>query len=328
MNVTKTILALLICSSGMAQVLIPSAETAFELNHNFNPEIIRSKGIKKITYEIIDKKDFEVPVDKSLTEVYEFNADGQLSRYYYTTIVKTIQKEVKIRVGRTWQSTLQNEYLYDTVSTSYFYQNKNLVLKRFHDGANYYESRYYSYDAQNRLTKERRYKETNNSPDRSVFILGNQVLLSEDSFQYQTYASGQTKCIFLNNENRPYKESISNYDNAGRKLNEDETYIAAAWIRQQRWFEYKEGKLAEARFKGNAHHDIVLKTVYEYDEFKELYNEKKYRNDILLREISYVRDRNNGLLNSFIIRDPNNQSLRIVKLKYDFGSLSRIGTRG
>lgn len=328
MNVTKTILALLICSSGMAQVLIPSAETAFELNHNFNPEIIRSKGIKKITYEIIDKKDFEVPVDKSLTEVYEFNTDGQLSRYYYTTIVKTIQKEVKIRVGRTWQSTLQNEYLYDTVSTSYFYQNKNLVLKRFHDGANYYESRYYSYDAQNRLTKERRYKETNNSPDRSVFILGNQVLLSEDSFQYQTYASGQTKCIFLNNENRPYKESISNYDNAGRKLNEDETYIAAAWIRQQRWFEYKEGKLAEARFKGNAHHDIVLKTVYEYDEFKELYNEKKYRNDILLREISYVRDRNNGLLNSFIIRDPNNQSLRIVKLKYDFGSLSRIGTRG
>jgi hypothetical protein len=59
-----------------------------------------------------------------------------------------------------------------------------------------------------------------------------------------------------------------------------------------------------------------------------LYNEKKYRNDILLREISYVRDRNNGLLNSFIIRDPNNQSLRIVKLKYDFGSLTKLGSRG
>ncbi len=328
MKWTNTILAFFFCSAGIAQVLIPSAETAFELNHNFNPEIIKSKGIKKITYEIIDKKDFEVPVDKSLTEVYEFNSDGQLSRYYYTTIVKTIQKEVKIRVGRTWQTTLQNDYLYDTISTSYFYQNKNLVLKRFHDGANYYESRYYSYDSKNRLTKERRYKETNNSPDRSVFILGNQVLLSEDSFQYQTYASGQTKCIFLNNENRPYKESISNYDSSGRKLNEDETYIAAAWIRQQRWFEYKEGRLAEARFKGNAHHDIVLKTVYEYDEYKELYNEKKYRNDVLLREISYVRDRNNGLLNSFIIRDPSNQSLRIVKLKYDFGSLTKLGSRG
>lgn len=328
MNCIKTILAFFIFCSGKAQVLIPSAETAFELNHNFNPEVIKSKGIKKITYEIIDKKDFEVPVDKSLTEVYEFNSDGQLSRYYYTTIVKTLQKEVKSRVGRTWQTTLQNEYLYDTVSTSYFYQNKNLVLKRFHDGVNYYESRYYSYDVQNRLTKEKRYKETNNSPDRSVFILGNQVLLSEDSFQYQTYASGQTKCIFLNNENRPYKESISNYDSAGRKLNEDETYIAAAWIRQQRWFEYKEGCLVEARFKGNAHHDIVLKTVYEYDEFKELYNEKKYRNEILLREISYVRDRNNGLLNSFIIRDPSNQSLRIVKLKYDFGSVTKLGGRG
>lgn len=311
-------------------MLVPTAETAFELNHNFNSTLIREKGIRKITYEIIDKKDFEVPVDKSLTEVYEFNADGLLSRYYYTTIVKSIQKEVRTRQGRQgWTSHLVNEYLYDTVSTNYFYQKNNLVLKRYHDGANYYESRYYSYDSLNRLTKEKRYKETNNSSDRSLFILGNQVLLSVDSFQYISYPSGQTKCIFLNNENRPYKECIINYDKQGRKTDMDETYTAAGWIQQRHWFSYKDdGKLQEARFKGNAHHDIILKTVYDYDEYNELYNEKKYRNEVLLREVSYVRDRNNGLLNSFIIRDPNNKSLRIVKLRYDFGSISRAGARG
>ncbi len=331
-NKLKWYNALLFCFLSVslnAQVLIPTPETAFELNHNFNPELIRNKGIRKITYEIIDKKDFEVPVDKSLTEVYEFNSDGLLSRYYYTTIVKSIQKEVLRRQGRnSWEKTYHTEYFYDTVSTSYFYQNKNLVLKRYHDGANYYESRYYNYDDKNRLTKEKRYKETNNSSDKSLFILGNQVLLSEDSFQYIRYASGQSKCVFLNNENRPYKESISNYDSLGRKISVDETYTAAAWIRQQSWFEYKNGKLSQARFKGNAHHDIILKTIYSYDEYNELYNEMRYRNDLLLREISYVRDRDNGLLNSFIIRDPNNHSLRIVKLKYDFGSISKLNSKG
>ncbi|HQQ93143.1 MAG TPA: hypothetical protein PLQ93_01205 [Bacteroidia bacterium] len=313
-----------------AQVLVPTAATAFELQHNFNPEVIRSKNIRKITYEILDKKDFEVPVDKSLTEVYEFNADGLLSRYYYTTIVKTVQKEVMLRTKRnTWEKTLQSEYLYDTISTSYFYRQGNLVLKRYHDGARYYESRYYNYDSAGHLTREKRYKEINNSPDPSVFILGNQVLLSEDSFQYIKYPSGQLKCIFLNNEFRPYKECITNYDSSGHPLDMDETYTAASWIRQQHWFIYRpDGKLQEARFKGNAHHDIVLRTVYEYDEYNELYNEKKYRNEVLLREISYVRDRNNGLLNSFIIRDPSNQSLRIIKLRYDFGSLSRASNKG
>lgn len=328
MNSLKYIALLLCCTSGMAQVLLPSPETAFELNHNFNAEVIRTKGIRKITYEILDKKDFEVPVDKSLTEVYEFNAEGLLSRYYYTTIVKTIQKEVRVRQGRQgWSTSMVNEYLYDTISTTFFYRNNDLVLKRYHDGANYYESRYYSYDSLHRLTKEKRYKETNNGPDRSVFILGNQLLISEDSFQYIKYPSGQLKCIYLNSENRPYKECIINYDSLGRKKDMDETYTAAAWIRQQHWFTYRNGKLAEARFKGNAHHDIILRTEYQYDEFNELYNEKKYRNEVLLREVSYVRDRNNGLLNSFIIRDPNNKSLRIVKLRYDFGSVSTFGKR-
>ncbi len=315
---------LFIASFLKAQVLIPTPETAFELQHNFNPEVIRTKGIKRITYEIVDKRDFEIAVDKNLTETYEFNSEGLLTRYYYTTIVKTIQKEVHIKNRRSvWETSYQNEYVYDTVSTSYFYQKNKLALKRFHDGDHYYESRYYHYDSLNNLTKELRFKETNNSADPSVFILGNQVLLSEDSFQYQRYPSGQKKCIYLNTEHRPYKERITNYDSLGRKKSENETYTAAAWIRQDLWFSYKGNHLTEASFKGNAHHDIILKNVYEYDEYNELYGEKNYRNEVLLKEISYVRDRSTNLLNSFIIRDPNNKTMRIVKLKYDFGSISK-----
>lgn len=309
-------------------MLLPTAETAFEPQHNFNPEVIKTKGIKKITFEIMDKKDFEVAVDKSLTETYEFNGDGKLSRYYYTTIVKTNERQVtKVNRGGHKVSNTYSDYIYDTISTTFFYSENNLILKRYHDGLSYYESRYYRYDQMGHLTKELRFKETNNSVDRSVFILGNQVLLSEDSFQYQKYSSGQLKSVFLNNENRPYKERITNYDSLGRKKNENEYYTVAAWIQQESVFEYtdKLGHLTLAQFSGNTGNKILIKNTYEYDELNELYTEKQYKNDILLREISYVTSKADQLLNSIVIRDPDNKSIRIIKLKYDYGMIGKRG---
>jgi hypothetical protein len=324
--VNKLIIAFILLSLvNSAQVLLPSPETAFEPQHNFNSSIIKTKGIKRITFEIIDKKDFEVAVDKNLTEMYEFNAEGLLSRYYYTTIVKTFEKHIT-SVSRKKKTTTQvvNDYLYDTVSTSYFYNNRNqLILKRYHDGQNYYESRYFRYDSLGNLTKEMRFKETNASPDKSVFILGNQLQLSEDSFQYQRFPSGQVKSVLLNNENRPYKQRIINFDSLGRKLSINESYTAAGWIMQDHVFEYKGGHLTRATFEGNANNHILLQNLYEYDEKNELYSEKQYKNEVLLKEISYVTDRVNGLLNSLVIRDPINKTMRIIKLKYDMGMVGR-----
>ncbi|MBL7919462.1 MAG: hypothetical protein JNJ40_04060 [Bacteroidia bacterium] len=321
----------LFCSFAKAQVLLPTPETAFEKQHRFNPDVIKSKNIRRITFDILDKKDFEVAVDKSLIESYDFDTNGNLSRYYFTTIIQTIEKQIntppayrKRRKVSNGGTQIINFYVYDTVSTSYFYNNKRLILKRYHDGFNYYESRYYRYDSANNLTKELRFKETNNSKDKSIFILGNQVQLSEDSFQYQKYSSGQTKCTYINNENRSYKEVITNYDSLGRKKEIMEYYTVASWIMQEHRFEYDGNRLAKAKFKGNANNTVDMTITYEYDEKnKELYTEKHYKGELLVKEISYITDSNNGLLNSFIIRDPNNKTMRIVKLKYDFGSVSK-----
>lgn len=319
------------CSLNLsAQVLLPTPETAFDKQHHFNPEVIKSRGIRKINFEIVDKKDFEAVVDKNLIETYEFDTNGLLTRYFFTTIIKTVEKQVttgpvysgrkRISAGYTYST---NEYVYDTTSTSYFYKDNKLILKRYHDGANYYESHYYRYNNDGQLTKELRFKETNNSKDKSVFILGNQLLLSEDSFQYQKFSSGQLKCTLLNNENRPYKEQIINFDSLGQTKKIFENYTAASWIVQEQNFNYKNNRLSSAEFKGNANNNITLKTTYEFDDKKELLTEKQYKNDVLLKEISYVTDSNNGLLHSFIIREEANKTMRIVKLKYDFGLLSK-----
>jgi hypothetical protein len=304
---------------GGAQVLMPTHETGFQPQHHFNPEVIARNNIRKITYDIIDKKDFEIAIDKNLVETYEFYPDGLLQRHYYTVISKCIQKEVIGRRGRTHTTT---DYEYDTVSTTYFYSpDKKLVLQRYHDGMSYYESRYYRYDASGLLTKELRYRETNASADKRIFILASQVLMSEDSFQYQKFSSGQIKCVALNNENRPYRERIINTDADGNWITVNEYYTAAAWITQTYSFTYSGKRLASARFDGNAGSSTKLLNTYEYDRNNELYTEKQFMNDVLIKEISYVADRGNGLLNSFVARDPINRSMRIVKLRYDTGQI-------
>ncbi len=320
----KFIIALSVLVSCLdAQVFLPHAESAFEPQHHFNPGFIKARNIRKIVFEIIDKKDFEVAVDKNLTETYEFNADGLLSKHYYTTIARTVERQVSSRGRRgvIHTRTIQ-DFIYDTVSTSYFYDAGKLILKRYHDGLNYYESRYYHYDSVGFITKELRIREINNSPDRHTFILGNQVLLSVDSFQYRRFSSGQVKCVFLNSENRPYKEVISNYDSLGRKKDQTESYTAAGWIMQGSKFTYESKRLVRADFEGNAGTPIHLSNTYEYDETGELYSEKQYKNEVLVKEISYVTARNDALLNSVVIRDPVNKTIRIIRLKYDTSQVS------
>jgi len=316
------ILGLLFCTGVFnAQVLLPNALTAFEPQHAFNPETIRLRDIRSITFDIIDKKDYEVAEDKNLSETYVFNQEGLLIRHYFTVIARTIQKET---IGKHGTYTT-NEFVYDTISTDFFYDSRNrLILRRYHDGINYYESRYYRYNADGQLTKELRYRETNASLVKSFFILGNQVLLSEDSFQYQNYSAKQYKCIVLNNEKRPYKEKVVNLDSIGRIVSTNEYYTAASWLYQQYNYVYDGKRLAEVVYKANSGIEMIKRILYEYQE-GELYSEKHLRESELQKEISYVADKANGLLNSFIIRDPAARTMRIVRLTYEFGLLSKGG---
>ncbi|MBP7809562.1 MAG: hypothetical protein KA163_09740 [Bacteroidia bacterium] len=312
--------------ASQGQTLKPTPQSAFEPLLEFNTPFIKQQKIKSITFDIIDKKDYEAPVDRNLVHLYEFDSTGLLKRFYYTNIAKTIEREHhsppvyrKKRMISSGSVYYKNEYVYDTISTTYLYKNNNLILKRYNDGS-YYESRYYSYDAKNRVTKERRVKETNLSSDKSNFMLGNQTVISEDSFQYLDITPHQYKQICLNSENRPYKEIIFNTDTAGNTISKNESYIVA-WIIQNITYTYEKNQLTSVTFKGNANGDVVLKTTYERDNMDCIYTEKQYKNDVELKEISYITDRVNKRLNSFIVRDPIKKNMRIVKLLYVTDSL-------
>lgn len=320
LNILSVVVALSLKGQSL---LIPTHSSAFSPILEFNTPFVKKHKIKSITFDIIDKKDFMVAEDKNLMNYYEFNTEGLLSRFYYTTISKTIEKEIHVpavyrkkrKISNAYTYT-KNEYVYDTVSTVYMYSNGLPIMKRFNDG-NYYETRYFNYDVKGRLTKEKRFKETNVSENRQNFILGNQTLISADSFQYIDISATQYKQICLNSENRPYKEIIVNKDPEGRIISTNEHYTVA-WIMQNAEFKYENGILTSAEFKGNANGDVILKSTYVCDSTNCIYTEKQFKNELLLKEISYVTERENKMLNSFIARDPINKTMRIVKLHYTY----------
>lgn len=311
-------------SSLISQTLIPTAETAFESQLPFNTEYIKSQKIKSITFDIIDKKDLQVAEDKGLLTYYEFNTNGFLTRFYNTSIIKIIQKEYHsepvYRRGRkisNGHSYTKNEYVYDTVSTNYFYTDNNLLkLKRYNDGS-YYESNYYDYSAEGKVEKEKRCKETNVSENKTEFKLGGQFIISEETFKYLSTGKNQYKKICMNDEGRPYKEIIYTLNETNKPVSINEQYTVA-WITQNSNFEYNaKGQLTKASYKSNSNGDMEQVRTYEYDANDCLLTEKQFKNGQLLKEISYVTDAAKKV-NSYIIRDPNNKSLRIVKLMYQY----------
>ncbi len=311
-------------SSLISQTLIPTAESAFESQLPFNSEYIKSQKIKSITFDIIDKKDLQVAEDKGLLTYYEFNANGLLTRFYTTSIVKIIQKEYhsepvyrhrkKISNGHSYT---KNEYVYDTVSTNYFYnENSLLKLKRYNDGS-YYESYYYDYSTDSKVEKEKRCKETNVSENKTEFKLGGQYIISEESFKYINTGKNQYKKICMNDEGRSYKEIIFTSNDNKKAISINEQYTVA-WITQNSNFEYNDkGQLTKATYKSNSNGELEQIRTYEYDANDCLLNEKQFKNGTLINEISYITD-STKKVTSYIIRDPNNKSMRIVKLLYHY----------
>ncbi len=307
-----------------SQTLIPKAESAFANQLPFNSDFIKSQNIKSITYDIIDKKDLQVAEDKGLLTYYEFNPQGLLNRFYNTSISKVIQREYhsepiyrhrkKISNGHSYTKT---EYVYDTISTVYFYNSSHkLKLKRHQDGL-FYESYYYDYSPDEELEKEKRCKETNVSENKSDFKLGAQVVLSEESFKYIYTGKNQYKKICHNDEGLPYKEIIYNLNEDKQPININEQYTVT-WITQYSSFTYNpKGQLISAAYKSNSNGDIEQSRTYEYDKNDCLLTEKHFKNGELLKEISYVTD-SNKKLTSYIIREANQKSLRIVKLLYQY----------
>lgn len=308
-----------------AQLILPSLNETFSQIPNFNPDYIRSHKIKSIVFDILDKKDLQIAVDKGLIHNYEFNEQGYLTRFYYTSISKTIVKEIhtapvyrKRRKISNGSVTYRNEYLYDTVSTNFFYNDKNkLILKRYRDG-NYYEATYYTYDSTGNTLREYKCKETNVSLDKNVFQIGVQNVLSDENFTYEFTGPRQIKKKSLNDEKRAFKETILNFNDDLQRISEYENFIATFITQSCKYMYNAKGQMTEKVFESNSNGKIKVVETFDYDKHGNILTQKQFKNDVLLNELSYIIDENTNLVNSFLNRDHINKSIRITKLYFAF----------
>jgi hypothetical protein len=306
-----------------AQLIFPWRTGSFDQYPQFNPEWIKKFNVKNLTFDILDKKDFQPGKDQGLVHHFDFDLHGNLTRFYYTRILRETVKETFVAGGgkgkhRTKSRHIRESlYVYDTISYRFFYDSlSRLVAKRYNDG-NYYEATYFDYDSQGRILRELRCRETNTSIDRNEFTLGVQTIISDERFSYQSTGQFQYKKICLNDEGRPFKEIIIDM-NQHQQVTELNEHFIVSWITQKTTFQYDQfGQLTQKTFDTNADVAQSLKDTFEYDNRGNITWERQYKNGILLNERSYLFDSANELVTSFVIRDHINKSMRIVKLMYE-----------
>lgn len=308
-----------------AQIFYPPVQHLADNIPEFNFQEIKKRKIKSIMFDMVDKKDFKVAEDKDLSRHYEFDSLGRITRAYYTIIKRIIQKEFvtapvykRKRLVRAGSSYYKNVYEYDTLSCTFKYDEKsNLVCKRYNDG-NVYTGQYYWHDSLGRVTRVLYCKETNSSPDKSVFVLGLQQKQFEERYQYVNTSALQYKKLCLNDENRVFKEIILTFNPDKKPRQFNETFVAT-WINQVTDFTYNEqGQITEKKFTSNAGQPVETKDQFTYDKNGFLDMEKHYKNGLLISETGYVTDVTAGLPTSYVTRDPVNKSMLIVRLLYTY----------
>lgn len=308
-----------------AQLILPTQSNTFDKYPNFNALCIKKFKIKTITFDILDKKDYQPGNDQGLIHHYDFDSCGRLQRFYYTAISKIIMKEIYVaptrkrkKGARSGFTRTENSYLYDTISTRFFYNLMGqCILTRYNEGS-FYESTYSDYDQQNRVIKTLRCKETNVNPDKNSFTLGVQNIVSEEKFEYQTTGKTQYKKKCFNDENRIFREVIVNLSENGLPIELNENFTVT-WISQQTKYFYDEfGRMTKKTFKTNTDGEQEIRDTFEYDNKGNITWERQYKNEVLLNERSYLFDNENYLVNSYVIRDHIQKSMRITKLIYEY----------
>ena len=108
-------------------------------------------------------------------------------------------------------------------------------------------------------------------------MLGVQTVLSEEKFEYENLTPTQVQKKFLNDEGKPYKQGILNFNN-GKPLDESYQFIVG-YIRSGVNYKYdSQGKLIEIFSTDNSSGYNTEKIIYEYDNIGNVKTEKKFKN--------------------------------------------------
>lgn len=296
----------------------------------FNKQFIRENKIKIIRAAVVDKADGEIIRDKGLAENFLFDTAGNMVRHYYNEVASLQKTETDIpavynskgKVIKKSFSKINYEYQYDTLGTEFFYtSNGFLQMKRTCIG-DFYNTTYYEYFGDGMVSRETKCKETNIAKKGEPFKLGMQTVLSDEKCDYEVLSPIQIKKKFLNDEGKPYKQGILNFENG--KLVSESYEFTVGYIRTGTDYRYDtNGNILEKMSYDNSSGSNQEKIMYEYNNNGSLTWEKHYKNGIQTNEIVFLYNTSTAwnhpaLLTSQADRQIQKESIKIIKYQYEF----------
>lgn len=307
--------------SASAQLFLPVDDDPFGVPVRFNADSIHRYKIKSILANLQYKPDERIISDKGLKEYYQFDSIGRIKLYWrnkirnYTTDV--IQHPAVMRKGKrvraAW-SEVRNYYVYDTVFVNYYYDYKNQLTCRRESDGDFYHTWYYLYNTDGTIARQTHCKETNVGQGHSNFRLGVQTIISQEDFSYEKYSPTQIKKLCLNDEGKPYKETMMLFDKQGRIIDSRESYTAGGIRIVTTWKYDAFGRTAATSYTSNAGDEIADVTNYNYDSLGRIESMKKFHNNVLTDEFSYLYEKNSPIAYAYINRRHLELGIDIVKM--------------
>lgn len=305
-----------------AQLFIPITDDPFGVPVKFNSDSIRKGKIESITANMQYKPDEKKIEDKGLREFYRFDSLGRLNEYYRTRVRNynqvTVEYPAVYRRGKRIRgeyTTYTYTYTYDTVFVNYYYDNyQRLACRRLCDNE-FYSTWYYIYNEDGTIARQTHVRETNLGQTHRNFRLGVQTIISQEDFTYQRFSPTQVKQVCLNDEGKPYKETMMHFDQQQRPVDFRETYnsgnvrIVTTWL-------YDESKRTTGwTYSSNANGEFLEETQYKYDAQGRIESVKHFANGILKDEFSYLYNNNEPIAYAYINRRHIELGIDIVKLE-------------
>lgn len=304
-----------------AQLFLPVDDDPFGVPVKFNADSIARHKIKSITANLQYKPDERIISDKGLKEYYQFDSIGRIQLYWrnkvrnYTTDVirhPAVYRKGK-RIRGEW-SEFKNYYVYDTTFVNYYYDYKNQLTCRRESDGDFFHTWYYIYNTDGTIARQTHCRETNVGQGHWNFRLGVQTIISQEDFAYEKYSPTQVKKLCLNDEGKPYKETMMLFDKQGRIIDARESYTAGG-IRIVTTWKYDEiGRTASTSYTSNAGDAIADVTQYNYDSLGRIESMKKYHNEKLTDEFSYLYNGKDPVAHAYINRRHLELGIDIVKM--------------
>ncbi|MEO5643524.1 MAG: hypothetical protein ABIQ40_05695 [Bacteroidia bacterium] len=314
-------LILLLPVVASAQLFLPVDDDPFGVPVRFNADSIRFHKIKSVRTNLQYKPDGNIIIDKGLKEFYQFDSVGRMQLYWrnkirsYTNDVidhPAVYRKGK-RIRSAW-SEVRKYYVYDTVFVNYYYDYKNQLTCRRENDGDFYHTWYYLYNTDGTIARQTHCKETNTGHGHGNFRLGVQTIISQEDFSYEKYSPTQIKKLCLNDVGKPYKETMLLFDKQGRIIDSRESYTAGGIRIVTTWTYDSYGRTASTSYTSNAGDAIAEITNYNYDSLGRIESMKKFHNNVLTDEFSYLYEKNAAIAHAYINRRHLELGIDIVKM--------------